>query len=104
MMFQRSLPLSWPILPSAAAQLVSGHFWCLVLGSCSPLPIAGKSRGFGFVVFTTKEAAEAALAALNNTDLDGRTIRVDLASRGGGGGGSFAFLIILKWWLFVHAT
>jgi len=52
----------------------------------------GRSRGFGFVTFNDAESAKAALA-LNGTDLDGRTIRVDLASEkreggGGGGGGS----------------
>eukprot|EP01122_Echinamoeba_exundans_P008062 TRINITY_DN25_c0_g2_i1.p2 TRINITY_DN25_c0_g2~~TRINITY_DN25_c0_g2_i1.p2 ORF type:complete len:163 (-),score=49.87 TRINITY_DN25_c0_g2_i1:587-1018(-) len=47
----------------------------------------GKSRGFGFVIMEDKAGADAALAGVNNTDLDGRTVRVDLASRGGGGGG-----------------
>jgi cold-inducible RNA-binding protein len=51
----------------------------------------GRSRGFGFVTFATEEEAQAALDALNGTDLDGRTIRIDLArerqgGRGGGGG------------------
>jgi RNA recognition motif-containing protein len=40
---------------------------------------SGRSRGFGFVTFAEDEAAEKAVAALNNTDLDGRTIRVDVA-------------------------
>ena len=52
----------------------------------------GRSRGFGFVTFNEDEAADAAVAALNGTDLDGRTIKVDVAqakerSGGGGGGG-----------------
>ena len=52
----------------------------------------GRSRGFGFVTFDDDDAADAAVAALNGTDLDGRTIRVDVAqakerNRGGGGGG-----------------
>ena len=53
----------------------------------------GRSRGFGFVTFSDTAAAKAALA-LNGTELDGRTIRVDIASekrsngpRFGGGGG-----------------
>ncbi len=52
----------------------------------------GRSRGFGFVTFTTEEAAQAAMDAMNGSELDGRTIRIDLArerqgGRGGGGGG-----------------
>jgi cold-inducible RNA-binding protein len=52
---------------------------------------SGRSRGFGFVTFTTEEAAQAAMEALNGTELDGRSIRIDLAQerqggRGGGGG------------------
>ena len=51
----------------------------------------GRSRGFGFVTFEDDEAADQAVAALNGTELDGRTIRVDVAqakerNRGGGGG------------------
>ena len=51
----------------------------------------GRSRGFGFVTFEDDEAADKAIAALNGTELDGRTIRVDVAqakerNRGGGGG------------------
>ena len=52
----------------------------------------GRSRGFGFVTFDDDESADKALAALNGTELDGRTIKVDVAqakqrSNGGGGGG-----------------
>jgi len=54
----------------------------------------GRSRGFGFVTFEDDEAADKAVAALNGTELDGRTIRVDVAqakqrSGGGGGGGGY---------------
>jgi RNA recognition motif-containing protein len=54
----------------------------------------GRSRGFGFVTFQEDEAADKAIAALNGTELDGRTIRVDVAqakerNRGGGGGGGY---------------
>lgn len=48
----------------------------------------GRSRGYGFVTFSTAEEANAAVEGLNETDLDGRQIRVSLATgRGGGGGG-----------------
>lgn len=51
----------------------------------------GRSRGFGFVTFEDDDSADKAIAALNGTELDGRTIRVDVAqakerNRGGGGG------------------
>jgi cold-inducible RNA-binding protein len=51
---------------------------------------SGRSRGFGFVTFEDDEAADKAISSLNGTELDGRTIRVDVAqerNRGGGGGG-----------------
>ncbi len=51
---------------------------------------SGRSRGFGFVTFDDDEAADKAIAAMNDTDLDGRTIRVNVAQdkrRDGGGGG-----------------
>lgn len=49
----------------------------------------GRSRGFGFVTFTTSEASEAAIEGMNGQSLDGRTLIVNEARerRGGGGGG-----------------
>ncbi|KAH8815045.1 hypothetical protein F5884DRAFT_851548 [Xylogone sp. PMI_703] len=52
----------------------------------------GRSRGFGFVRYDQESDADAAIAAMNNVEFDGRTIRVDKASErssGGGGGGGF---------------
>ncbi len=52
---------------------------------------SGRSRGFGFVTFADDEAADKAVAALNESELDGRTIKVDVAQakeRDGGGGRS----------------
>ncbi|KAK8083125.1 hypothetical protein PG996_001906 [Apiospora saccharicola] len=50
----------------------------------------GRSRGFGFVRYSQDVDAQKAIAAMNNVEFDGRTIRVDRASdtgpRGGGGG------------------
>ncbi|KAE8386427.1 hypothetical protein ETB97_002541 [Aspergillus alliaceus] len=50
-----------------------------------------RSRGFGFVRFSTDDEANAAMDAMNNQEFDGRTIRVDKASersapRNNGGG------------------
>jgi len=51
----------------------------------------GRPRGFGFVEMGTDEEARAAVNGLNNRELDGRAINVDIAkpreSRGGFGGG-----------------
>ena len=57
----------------------------------------GQSRGFGFVEMATSEEADQAVNQLNNTVLDGRSIKVEKAkapgsggggARGGGGGGN----------------
>eukprot|EP00744_Colponema_vietnamica_P001202 GILI01002014.1.p1 GENE.GILI01002014.1~~GILI01002014.1.p1 ORF type:complete len:202 (-),score=59.46 GILI01002014.1:191-757(-) len=47
----------------------------------------GRSRGFGFVSFENDADADEAVSALNNTELDGRTIRVERARAEGGGRG-----------------
>lgn len=40
---------------------------------------SGRSKGFGFVEFTTAESAEAAIQALNESEVDGRSIFVKVA-------------------------
>ena len=40
----------------------------------------GKSRGFGFVTFSSEESARAAKDAMDNTAIDGRNVRVDFAT------------------------
>ena len=49
----------------------------------------GQSRGFGFVEMATKDEAQAAMTALNSTELGGRTLTVNEAKpqapRTGGG-------------------
>jgi cold-inducible RNA-binding protein len=53
-----------------------------------------RSKGFGFVEMSTQEEAEKAIAALNGTQHEGRSITVNMAKpredrpgQGGGGGG-----------------
>ncbi|HBC88620.1 MAG TPA: RNA-binding protein [Lentisphaeria bacterium] len=61
----------------------------------------GRSKGFGFVEMANNEQAQAAITALNGTQLSGRAITVnearpkpqrdDRGPRGGGGGGRGGF-------------
>ena len=52
----------------------------------------GQSRGFGFVEMGTEDEAKAAIEALNESELGGRTLTVNEAKpqapRTGGGGGN----------------
>jgi RNA recognition motif-containing protein len=51
----------------------------------------GRSRGFGFVVMGTAEAAQQAISRMNGAEVDGRALRVDEAvdrARRSGGFGS----------------
>ena len=58
---------------------------------------SGQSKGFGFVEMADDEAAKAAMAALNGTEISGRTVTVNEArpqadrrpSFGGGHGGGY---------------
>ncbi|HEY2584764.1 MAG TPA: RNA-binding protein, partial [Tepidisphaeraceae bacterium] len=55
----------------------------------------GRSKGFGFVQMGSDEEAQAAIAALNGQEHDGRALTVNEAKpredrpRGGGGGGGY---------------
>ena len=53
----------------------------------------GRSRGFGFVEMANDAEGQRAIAAINGTDLDGRTLNVNearpKAERSSGGGGGF---------------
>ena len=60
--------------------------------------MTGRSKGFGFVEMPNVEEANAAIAALNGRELDGRAIRVNESQpkprddrRGGGRGGRGRF-------------
>ena len=53
---------------------------------------SGRSRGFGFVTFAEESSCLQAKDEMNGSELDGRTLNVDVArdrgvSRGCGGGG-----------------
>ena len=58
---------------------------------------SGRPRGFAFVTMESKEAADAAIQALNGKDIDGRALTVNEArpredrprTGGGGGGGGY---------------
>ena len=50
----------------------------------------GRPRGFAFVEMASEEDAQSAISAMDGTELDGRTLRVNEAQErrpGGGGGG-----------------
>ncbi|TVQ33322.1 MAG: RNA-binding protein [Phycisphaeraceae bacterium] len=54
----------------------------------------GRPRGFGFVEMKSDDDANAAITALNNTEMGGRSLVVNEARpreprRGGGGGGGY---------------
>lgn len=54
----------------------------------------GRSRGFGFVTVATEDEADNAVRRMNETDIDGRRVRVNLANaktfgNGGFGGGGY---------------
>jgi cold-inducible RNA-binding protein len=57
--------------------------------------VSGRPRGFGFITMGTPEEAQKAIEAMNNANLGGRNITVNIArpkeerpfSGGGGGGG-----------------
>jgi hypothetical protein len=60
--------------------------------------MSGRSKGFGFVEYENEEEANKALEALNNSELSGRKIVVNIAHPenrerrpGGGGGGGRGF-------------
>ena len=52
----------------------------------------GRSKGYGFVEMNDEKEGDAAIAALDNTEIDGNTVVIKKAepreSRGGGGGGN----------------
>jgi cold-inducible RNA-binding protein len=86
--------LSYGVDSSALEQLFAAH------GTVESAQIitdrdTGRSKGFGFVEMGSDAEAQAAIAALNGQDHDGRALTVNEAKpredrpRGGGGGGGY---------------
>lgn len=82
--------LSYGVDSSALEQLFSAH------GTVESAQIisdrdTGRSKGFGFVEMASDDEAQAAIAALNGQQHEGRALTVNEAKpredRGGGGGG-----------------
>ncbi|KAJ1340302.1 hypothetical protein BSLG_005075 [Batrachochytrium salamandrivorans] len=80
---------------------VFSEYWLEVFGEVVDAVVledreTGRSRGFGFVTFSTPEAAELAVQQLNGQEVNGRNVRVNLANEqrqerpqyGGGQGGN----------------
>lgn len=70
--------LSWGVETSDLQTLFSEH------GQVTDAKVvvdrdSGRSRGFGFVTYSTAEEAENAISSLDGYDLDGRIIRVSVA-------------------------
>lgn len=49
--------------------------------------MSGQSRGFGFVEMADEESANRAIETLNQAELKGRRLKIDMAREGGGPGG-----------------
>ena len=82
--------LSYDVTSSDLEQLCAAH------GTVQSAEViqdrdSGRSKGFGFVQMGSDEEAQAAIAALNGQQQDGRALTVNEAKpredRGGGGGG-----------------
>ena len=82
--------LTYAVTDSALAQMFEAH------GTVQSAQVimdrdTGRSKGFGFVEMGSDAEAQAAIAALNGKEMEGRNLTVNEArpreERGGGGGG-----------------
>ena len=78
--------LSWNTTDDSLTSAFSKH------GEVSEVAIikdrdTGRSRGFGFVTMADESGAKAAISALDGTDLDGRSIKVNEAKEKSDRGG-----------------
>lgn len=74
--FMGNLP--WSLTNESLTELVS-EYGEVVEANIITDKFNGRSKGFGFVEFTTEEAAEAAVEALNESEVEGRQIFVNIA-------------------------
>src|SRR5690242_11118912 len=81
--------LAYGITDGSLEQMFAGH------GSVQSAQVimdrdTGRSKGFGFVEMSSDHEAQAAISALNGTNVDGRNLTVNEAkpreNRGGNGG------------------
>lgn len=80
--------LAYSVTDADLQQMFEGH------GSVQSAQVimdrdTGRSKGFGFVEMGSDQEAQAAIAALNGKEVDGRTLTVNEArpkTEGGGGG------------------
>src|SRR5213592_5069 len=85
-------PSAFQGVSSTAEDLLGGARWHRSSSSAacpSPHPASGCascSRGFGFVEMATADEAEAAVKKFNGQEVDGRTLKVELAKPSGSGG------------------
>lgn len=76
--------LSWSMTQEDVENLFSEHG---ELAECQLVTHrdTGRSRGFAFVTYVNEEDAQKAIEALNETEIDGRPIRVSVAKPKVGG-------------------
>ncbi|MGH2553947.1 MAG: RNA recognition motif domain-containing protein [Chitinophagaceae bacterium] len=83
--------LSWNLKDQDLSNLFATHGE-VVSAKIVTDKFTGRSKGFGFVEMSNDDQAQAAIAALNGTEVDGRNIVVNESRpkpEGGGGGGGF---------------
>ncbi|KAJ7275015.1 putative glycine-rich RNA-binding protein [Mycena rebaudengoi] len=78
--------LSWDTTTDGLREAFSAH-GNVTDSICMVDRETGRARGYGFVTYSSSQEADAAIQAMNDTELDGRRIRVNVAGERGGGGG-----------------
>lgn len=70
--------LPWSVTDQALTDLFA-KYGTVVSAKVITDKFSGRSKGFGFVEFATDEEADAAIKALNETEMEGRKIVVNVA-------------------------